>query len=271
MERALTRLWALGFRWGATTVVSSRFCGLISKYLLLLQLQHVLQIQHLLFAGMELLLLFHAKFAVPHHLRQKCSLVLLDCIYHLLWICIPSILSFKCLILEGLGHFWSLNVVSVRHLLNLNHRLQFLTEVHLWLSCHLLTKNGVISDLIYLIVWIWLIIWPRINTILCGWGPVTSCSLRLLDMILCRIQWLLMPDSEVSILGLSVCLREQSLSLIALRSLELRLHRLQVRLKTEIGTLHGVGLKLAGWLLEQIQAASNRGHLDEYVNHVTGT
>lgn len=133
--------------------MSAQLCSLVPHYLLLLQLQHVLQRKHLLCARMELFLLFHPKSVKAHHrLRQKSSLVLLRWINHLAWVGSPLLVPFIGLSWERLRHFRCLNESAVWSSLDLSHMVQILTEVQLCLTGHLLAESGVISDLIYLIV-----------------------------------------------------------------------------------------------------------------------
>ncbi len=65
MKCALTRMRTLRLGRGAATVVPAVLCSLARNNLLLLQAEHVLQMQHLLSAGVELLLLFHTESAEP--------------------------------------------------------------------------------------------------------------------------------------------------------------------------------------------------------------
>jgi hypothetical protein len=113
MKCALTRMRTLRLGRGAATVVPAVLCSLARNNLLLLQAEHVLQMQHLLSAGVELLLLFHTESAEAHHLLRKiASSVCLCSIHHLPRIRSSSLVAFIVLVGVRLGHL-SLHVVAL--------------------------------------------------------------------------------------------------------------------------------------------------------------
>lgn len=167
MKCALTRMRTLRLGRGAATVVPAVLCSLARNNLLLLQAEHVLQMQHLLSAGVELLMLFHTESAEAHHLLRKiASSVCLCSIHHLPRIRSSSLVAFIVLVGVRLGHL-SLHVVALFSTLDFFcNCVHFLTSVNRSLAGHLVGKNGVSSHLINLRMRKRLLICPRIHALL---------------------------------------------------------------------------------------------------------